>query len=100
MSVTEHGLSTVTDPTDDDGCPGCGATAGGQPQAPATVQAWTCTACGLNWALTVVHPRLRRDPPVARWVLRQIVQLAELADGLTGQQLRHRLITLAECARR
>ncbi len=36
-----------------------GAT-GVQPQpAPPTVQAWTCTACGLHWATTVVNPTLR-----------------------------------------
>lgn len=54
-------MSTVTDPIDsDDGCPGCGATDGVQPQpAPPTVQAWTCTACGLDWAVTVVNPTLR-----------------------------------------
>ncbi len=51
--------STATDPTDsDDTCPGCGATHGGQPQpAPPTI-AWTCTACGLHWATTVVNPTL------------------------------------------
>lgn len=54
-------LSTVTDPTDsDDTCPGCGTAHGGQPQpAPPTVEAWTCTACGLHWATTVVNPVLR-----------------------------------------
>ncbi len=51
--------STATDPTDNDGCPGCGATHGVQPQpAPPTVQAWTCTACGMNFAVTVVNPAL------------------------------------------
>ena len=40
--------AVVADPTDDE-CPGCGA----------TVQAWTCPACGLDWAVTVVNPTVR-----------------------------------------
>jgi hypothetical protein len=44
----------VPDPTDD-ACPGCGATHGVQPQpAPPEVAAWTCRACSLNWACTVI----------------------------------------------
>ena len=59
--MTELDPATVTDPTDsDDTCPGCGTRHGVQPQpAPPTVQAWTCTACGLHWATTVVNPTLR-----------------------------------------
>ena len=53
--------STVTDPIDsDDTCPSCGALDGVQPQpAPPTVQAWSCTACGLDWAVTAVNPTVR-----------------------------------------
>lgn len=54
--------STVaTDPiASDDTCPGCETAHGIQPQpAPPTVAAWTCTACGLHWATTVVNPTLR-----------------------------------------
>lgn len=48
------------------GCPGCGATSGVQPQpAPPKVQAWTCTACGMEWAITCVNPHLR--PACTRW---------------------------------
>jgi rubredoxin len=49
-SVTElHPSTMVTDPTDDDTCPGCGATHGVQPQpAPPTVEAWSCAACGMH----------------------------------------------------
>ena len=71
--VTEPGPSTVTegragssrrgghpDTTDSDTCPGCGATTVAQPTpAPHTVQAWTCTACGMDWAVTVVNPTVR-----------------------------------------
>ena len=43
-----------------DTCPGCGALDGVQPQpAPPTVEAWSCTACGLHWVATVVNPTLR-----------------------------------------
>ncbi|MGH3754655.1 MAG: hypothetical protein ACRDRP_18550 [Pseudonocardiaceae bacterium] len=52
------GPSTVTDHTDQT-CPHCGTTHGVQPiPAPLTVQAWACTACGLDWAITVVNPGL------------------------------------------
>ncbi|MGH3896699.1 MAG: hypothetical protein ACRDTA_00305 [Pseudonocardiaceae bacterium] len=83
-------------------CPGCGATSGVQPQpAPPTVQARTCPACGMEWAITCVNPQVR---PVdlaellgaARCTLRQVVALAEQGDRLTDEQLRDRLTTLAE----
>lgn len=49
-----------SDPTDsDDTCPGCGATSVQPQPAPPTVQAWTCTACGLHWCTAVVNPALR-----------------------------------------
>jgi hypothetical protein len=39
----------------DEACPHCGATHGVQPEpAPPTVQAWTCAACGLDFAITTV----------------------------------------------
>jgi hypothetical protein len=45
-------------------CPGCGATAGMQPQpAPVTVDAGKCTRCGMDWACTLIGvlptPQLR-----------------------------------------
>jgi len=39
--------AVVVNSTDDE-CPGCEA----------TVQAWTCAACGLDWACAAVHPAL------------------------------------------
>jgi ribosomal protein L37AE/L43A len=57
-----HQPSTVTtDPLDnDDTCPGCDTAHSVQPQpAPPTVTVWTCTACGLHWATTVINPILR-----------------------------------------
>ncbi|MGH3700709.1 MAG: hypothetical protein ACRDQY_14825 [Pseudonocardiaceae bacterium] len=55
---------SVTDPTDDDACPGCGTTAGVQLQpAPVTVDAGTYTRGGIDWACTVINvlptPQLR-----------------------------------------
>jgi hypothetical protein len=47
--------STVTDPTEADTCPGCGATHGVQPTPAPKVQAWTCTACGQHWATTAIN---------------------------------------------
>jgi hypothetical protein len=47
--------STVTDPTDsDDTCPGCGDTGVQPPPAPPQVRAWSCSACGLDFAVTTV----------------------------------------------
>jgi hypothetical protein len=49
--------STATDPTEARPCPGCGALHGVQPTpAPPRVTAWTCTACGMDWATAVVNP--------------------------------------------
>lgn len=98
--VTELDPSTVTDPTaNDDACPGCGTTHGVQPTpAPPKVQAWTCTACGMNWAVTVVNPFL--DRRAATVALRQVIALADQAPELTDAQLRDRLTALGERARR
>ncbi|MDQ3763404.1 MAG: hypothetical protein M3460_17785 [Actinomycetota bacterium] len=47
--------AVVADPTDDE-CPGYGA----------TVQAWTCTTCGLDWAGTAVLSIIGLLPTCAR----------------------------------
>jgi transposase-like protein len=95
-------VTTVTGTTPIDPCPYCGAT-GVQPiPAPPKVQAWTCTACRLDWAVTVVNPRSYLDrlaEAVAeagrlRWLLRQVVQLADDAPTITDEQLRTRLRAL------
>jgi transposase-like protein len=58
MPIDAHGrpVSTSTTATDDhatDACPYCRGTSGvHSTPAPPTVQAWTCTACGTNWAIT------------------------------------------------
>ncbi len=47
MDAVTNPPAVVADPTDDE-CPGCGA----------TVQAWMCAVCGLDWACAAVHPAL------------------------------------------
>jgi hypothetical protein len=75
--------------------------------APPSVQAWTCTACRTDWPITVVNPRQYLDRLAAtveqlgatRSVLRQVITLADDAPGLTDEQLRNRLVMLADRAR-
>jgi ribosomal protein L37AE/L43A len=58
--VTEHSPPTVTGTTEDEACPYCGETHGVQPMpAPPKLAAWSCSACGLDWMITVVNPHLR-----------------------------------------
>lgn len=93
----------------DEACPGCGTTTGVQQITGSSpkVHAWSCTACGLDWAITVVNPHLRARYLTAaaeeirrlRWTLRQVVTLADDAPTITDQQLRNRLLALAERAR-
>lgn len=62
------------------------------------VRAWRCSACGTDWAVTVVAPCLRpfldqlAEDVVTRSVLREVSTLAERADTLTPGQLRARLV--------
>lgn len=104
--MTGHYPITVTDP--DEGCPYCGATTGVQPITGTSpkVQAWRCTQCDTSWAITVVNPQPYLDRlaatvellGAARCLLRQVIELAEDADGLTDADLRARLLAQA-CAR-
>ena len=83
--------------TDTDPCPYCGSTSGVQPITGTSpkVQAWTCTACGTEWAISVVNPRLYLDQLATGVVVRQLTTLAQEAPGLSNQQLRTRLLALA-----
>jgi len=96
--------------TGDEACPGCGDTTGVQPTPGASpkVQAWSCTACQTDWAITTANPQ----PPfvdqlaatveqlgATRSVLRAVVILADDAPAITDQQLRDRLVALADRAR-
>lgn len=80
-------------------CPMCGGTDTRPPTKPG-VDAWACD-CGTNWATatTTVNLRCDRAGDSARWVLQQIVQLADQMPELTDRELRQRLLALAECSR-
>jgi hypothetical protein len=94
-------------------CPGCDETDGVE-QTTATphgVAAWTCTRCGMNWAVTLVNHGQRaayfeqlaatvEEIGRPRWLLQQVVILADDAPGLSDEQLRDRLLVLADRARR
>ena len=87
-------------PTDFDPCPYCDTTAGVQPiTSNPKVQAWSCTACGTQWAISVVNPRPYVDRLTATVVLRQLTALADKAPTLTNAELRARLVALALCVR-
>lgn len=108
-SRPQHRLSATVD---DQSCPGCGHIEGvEQTSRTARVAAWSCTACGMDWAVSVVSPHLRsacladlgtvvEEIGRLRWVLRQVVVLADIAPTITNEQLRDRLVALAaSCAR-
>jgi hypothetical protein len=96
-------LTTVTG-TIDEACPYCGETSGVQSTpAPPSVQAWSCTACRTDWAITVVNPQPYFDRlaatvelAVARSVLRQVITLADEVATLSDKELRDRLLALAD----
>jgi ribosomal protein L37AE/L43A len=91
---------------DDEACPYCGETSGVEPMpAPPKVQAWSCSACTTEWAVTVANPHLRCAYPVdlaaaigeisrLRWTLVQVITLADDAPTITDEQLRTRLRAL------
>jgi hypothetical protein len=92
-------------------CPYCGATSGvRQTSDTGRIQAWACDRCDTDWAFTVPDSRtaaLLGDLGAAaeeigrlRWILRQIIALADDAPQLSDVELRTRLLALAEsCAR-
>ncbi|MGH3692859.1 MAG: hypothetical protein ACRDRX_02445 [Pseudonocardiaceae bacterium] len=96
----------VTGPAHLDPCPYCGATSGMQviTGTPLKVRGWSCTPCGGQWWTSVVNPRPWLDHltatvelAAARSVLRELLRLADQAPVLTEEQLRFRLLALAEC---
>jgi transposase-like protein len=95
-------------------CPGCDETDGVEQttSTPRGVAAWTCTRCGMNWAVTLVNHGQRaaayfeqlaatvEEIGRLRWLLRQVVTLADDAPTLTDDHLRARLASLAELSTR
>jgi hypothetical protein len=90
-------------------CPYCRRTSGVQPITGISpkVQAWSCV-CGTNWAITSTPcPAYLVDLCAAveeigrlRWRPAQIVALADAAPTITNEQLRDRLLALAESCTR
>lgn len=78
-------------PIDSDGtCPGCGALDDMQSQpAPPKVQAWTCTACGMNWACMVVNPYVRAALAVVGLLPTPQQRTAALLDVMRAEVTRH-----------
>jgi ribosomal protein L37AE/L43A len=104
--MTEQDPSTVSARLTS--CPGCGEIEDvEQTSSTPRVAAWKCTRCGMSWAITVVNPQPYFDRLAAtveqlgatRSVLRAVVTLADDAPTITDQQLRDRLVALADRAR-
>jgi transposase-like protein len=98
----------VSTPPGHPACPGCERSDGvEQTSAAPRAQAWHCSRCDLNWAISVVNP-LPLPAPLAdlaaaaeeidrlRWALGQVITLTDQAPGLTDAQLRERLLALAD----
>ncbi len=98
-------------PADESCCPGGGKTGGVQWTAGSTnTDAWTCTHCQMSWAISLVnHGQLPtyfqqlaatvQEVDRLRWLLGQVVTLADDAPTLADVDLRDRLLALAEsCA--
>lgn len=90
--------STVERPDSSDPCPHCGGLRGVRDITTTSpkVRAWSCSECGTCWATGVVNSHL--DHLRGSVVLRELITLAELAPRLTDDQLRSRLLVLAERA--
>jgi ribosomal protein L37AE/L43A len=101
--------TTTVTATDLDACPYC-RTSDRTRQTSDTgrVQAWACDNCGTDWAFSVIRPDSRAAALLTdlgaaaqeigrlRWILAQVVMLADDAPTLTDEQLRVRLAALAE----
>jgi hypothetical protein len=107
--MTERGPSTVGARLTS--CPGCGEIEGvEQTSCTPRVAAWKCNTCGMSWAISPVNHGQRpayfellaatvEQLGATRSVLRAVVTLADDAPTITDQQLRDRLLALAERAR-
>ncbi len=99
VSTGNASPSPVTDPGEV--CPYCETTAGVRvvSGAPPKVQAWSCTACGTEWVITVVNHRATMHEQLDATSLLRHVTLADDAPTITNEQLRHRLLELADRSR-
>jgi hypothetical protein len=93
-------------------CPGCGQIEGvEQTSRTPRVAAWKCTRCAMSWAISLVNPRGQRPAyfdqlaatveqlGATRSVLRHVITLGGDAATLSDQELRDRLLALADRAR-
>jgi ribosomal protein L37AE/L43A len=100
-------VTAVTGTTDIDPCPYCGENSGVQPITGISpkVQAWSCSVCTTQWAITTVRPYFDRlaatveQLSTTRSVLRQVITMADDAATLPDKELRDRLLVLADRAR-
>jgi transposase-like protein len=88
-------VSTSTTAT----CPYCQNTDVRQTTNTGRIQAWSCDRCATHWAFTVQDTRAAvllttdlgaaaRELSRLRWILRQVMMLADTAPGLTDEHLR------------
>jgi hypothetical protein len=92
-------------------CPGCGQIDGvEQTSSTPRVAAWKCTRCAIPWAISLVNHGQRpayfdqlaatvEQLGATRSVLRAVITLADDAATLSDQELRDRLLALADRAR-
>jgi hypothetical protein len=100
--------TTVTDPHDE-ACPGCRKTVDVRQvlATPPGVYEGACSGCGMGWAITTVNPQPYLDRltaaverlTAARSLSRRLHALAEEAPMITNEELRDRLLALADRAR-
>ncbi len=107
--TTGHGPSTVSVRLTS--CPGCGQIEGvEQTSSTPRVAAWKCTRCEMAWAISPVNNGQRpayfellaatvEQLGATQSVLRQVITLADDAAALSDQELRDRLLALADRAR-
>jgi hypothetical protein len=115
MPIDTRAVSTSTTVTATEACPYCRTSdrirRTSDTSDTSRVQAWACDRCNTDWAFSVIRPDSRAAALLGdlgataqeigwlRWVLRQVVMLADNAPGLTDEQLRNRLSGLADRVR-
>ncbi len=93
--MTELDSSTVTDLTEAESCPRCGATHGVQRITGTSpkVQAWMCAACSMHWAITVANPALSIVGLLPTPQLRTAALLAALRTEVTRRSRKEHTMT-------
>jgi ribosomal protein L37AE/L43A len=92
----ERGSPMVTDPIEEQPCPGCGSANGVQRitgTAP-EVDAGMCATCGMHWATTVINPALSLLGVFSTPQLRTAAFLAALRTEVTQRSAKRHTITV------